>query len=232
MVIRSDFERAQDVVELRETKASPEQLAPTLQPSSNIPTPIPPAACLFESQILSSKEGVQRKVEDMKSNYTRAVDTDLPTPIAVSEVAEAQPLSTLTLDNPSFTRSSAVHKHDVTLVSQSSSAVSEIDSLRSSTPAYNTRTSPYPAGDFRNSSIPDINDMKTEIMCNYLHQQQLKKMWSNGSLEEGVLLKKSRGEYTCCPSDLRLQRHGLFDAVKILNVRVCRFAQARRNAAD
>lgn len=72
--------------------------------------------------------------------------------------------------------------------------------------------------------MPDINDMKTEIMCNHLHQQQLKKMWSNGSHEEGVLLKKAKDDYTCCPPDLQLQRNGLFDAVKKLNVRVCRYA--------
>jgi hypothetical protein len=74
--------------------------------------------------------------------------------------------------------------------------------------------------------MPDINDMKTEIMCNYLHQQQLKKMWANGSREEGVLLKKSKDDYTCCPSDLQLQRNGLLDAVKKLNVRVCKYAQS------
>jgi hypothetical protein len=78
----------------------------------------------------------------------------------------------------------------------------------------------YPAGDFRNSSLPDINDMKAEIMCNYLHQQQMKKMWSNGGHEEGVILRKSREEYTCCPTDLQAQKNGLFDAARKLNVRV------------
>ena len=56
-------------------------------------------------------------------------------------------------------------------------------------------------------------------MVNYLHQQQLEKMWSNGGIEEGVMLKKARDEFACSPKDLRQQREGFFDAVKQLNVK-------------
>jgi hypothetical protein len=110
---------------------------------------------------------------------------------------------------------------DATPISQPSSSLGENDSLQPATAVSGNRASLYPAGDFRNSSIPDINDMKAEIMCNYLHQQQMKKMWSNGGREEGVILRKSREEYTCCPPDLQFQKNGLFDAARKLNVRVC-----------
>ena len=109
---------------------------------------------------------------------------------------------------------------DATPISQPSSSLSENDGLQPATIVSGNRASMYPAGDFRNSSIPDLNDMKAEIMCNYLHQQQMKKMWSNGGQEEGVILRKSREEYMCCPTDLQAQKNGLFDAARKLNVRV------------
>jgi len=66
----------------------------------------------------------------------------------------------------------------------------------------------------------DLIDIKTDVMCNWLHQQQLERMWSNTGIEEGVMLKKARDDYMCCPKDLQLNRGGFFDAVRILNVRV------------
>ncbi|EXJ84976.1 hypothetical protein A1O3_05651 [Capronia epimyces CBS 606.96] len=74
-------------------------------------------------------------------------------------------------------------------------------------------------GDFRNSSTPELRDLKTDMMCNWLHQQQLEKMWSTNGLEEGVMIKKAKDEYKCAPEDLRSRPDGLFDAVKKLNVK-------------
>ena len=45
-------------------------------------------------------------------------------------------------------------------------------------------------------------------------------MWTTGEKWEGVVLKKSRGEYTCAPVDLVTEIGGLFDAVEMLNVKV------------
>ena len=45
-------------------------------------------------------------------------------------------------------------------------------------------------------------------------------MWTLGEDDEGVVLKKSRGAYTCSPIDLADEEAGLFQAVQALNVKV------------
>lgn len=57
-------------------------------------------------------------------------------------------------------------------------------------------------------------------MVNYLHQQQLEHMWSDGTPGEGVVLKKSRDQYTSCPAELSQYEGGFFDAARKLNVKV------------
>ncbi|KAK3950370.1 glycosyl transferase family group 2-domain-containing protein [Pseudoneurospora amorphoporcata] len=49
-----------------------------------------------------------------------------------------------------------------------------------------------------------LEDIKHEVMVNYLYQQQCSYLWvANGSGEiEGVLLRKSRGQYMACPPAL------------------------------
>lgn len=79
----------------------------------------------------------------------------------------------------------------------------------------------YPVGDFRNSSMEEVNDIKCEVMVNWLHSQQEEKLWTSGEEEEGVVLKKSRGMYTCSPADLAEEQAGFFQAVQTLNVKVC-----------
>ncbi|MCJ1310985.1 hypothetical protein MMC25_004654 [Agyrium rufum] len=78
----------------------------------------------------------------------------------------------------------------------------------------------YPQGDFRNSAVDDIMDIKADVMVNWLHQQQLEKMWINGGPSEGVILKKSRNEYTCAPLEMSETRDDFYDAIRALNVRV------------
>ena len=55
-----------------------------------------------------------------------------------------------------------------------------------------------------NSSSIFLDDIKHEVMVNYLYQQQCSHLWvSDGSGEiEGVLLRKARGEYLACPPQL------------------------------
>lgn len=78
----------------------------------------------------------------------------------------------------------------------------------------------YPAGDFRNSQHEEINEIKCDVMVNWLYQQQMERLWTAGGVDEGVVLKKSRGAYTCCPADITEEPYGLFKAVETLNVRV------------
>ena len=49
-----------------------------------------------------------------------------------------------------------------------------------------------------------VDDIKHEVMVNYLYQQQCSHLWvSDGSGElEGVLLRKSRNNYMACPPQL------------------------------
>lgn len=65
-----------------------------------------------------------------------------------------------------------------------------------------------------------VDEIKHEVMVNYLHQQQCGHMWvADGSgVLEGVLLKKYRGEYLACPPDLV---NSMFaEACRALNVQV------------
>ncbi|OCT47489.1 Glycosyl transferase family 2 [Cladophialophora carrionii] len=83
----------------------------------------------------------------------------------------------------------------------------------------NRRTMLYPQGDFRNSSMPDLRELKTDMMCNWLHQQQIERMWTTNSIEEGVFLKKAKDHYKCAPEDLSSRPDGVYDAVRRLNVK-------------
>ena len=93
-------------------------------------------------------------------------------------------------------------------------------------PSLDARNAPrpgsfYPVGDFRNSTIEEVNEIKCEVMVNWLHSQQEERLWTSGEEEEGVMLKKSRGKYTCAPADLMETTGGFFSAIQALNFRVC-----------
>jgi hypothetical protein len=89
------------------------------------------------------------------------------------------------------------------------------------TPTWSRPGSIYPpGGEFRNSHADDINEIKCDVMVNWLYQQQMERLWTAGGLDEGVVLKKSRGAYTCCPGDIVEEPYGFFKAVETLNVRV------------
>ena len=65
-----------------------------------------------------------------------------------------------------------------------------------------------------------LDEIKHEVMVNYLYQQQCGRLWvSDGSGEvEGVLLRKRRGEYMACPPGLQYSSFG--QACAALNVQV------------
>jgi hypothetical protein len=81
-------------------------------------------------------------------------------------------------------------------------------------------SSKYPVGDFRNQTSEEINDIKCEVMVNWLHSQQEEKLWISDGQEEGVVLKKSKGMYTCSPIKLETEVNGLFKAIQEMNVKV------------
>jgi hypothetical protein len=65
-----------------------------------------------------------------------------------------------------------------------------------------------------------LDDIKHEVMVNYLYQQQCSHLWvSDGSGEiEGVVLRKTRGQYMACPPQLGSSPFGA--ACAALNVQV------------
>ncbi|KXX82327.1 Glucans biosynthesis glucosyltransferase H [Madurella mycetomatis] len=77
--------------------------------------------------------------------------------------------------------------------------------LHPPTPRYSSRPQSISGRSVRsNGSSIFLDDIKHEVMVNYLYQQQCSHLWvSDGSGEiEGVLLRKSRGQYMACPPQL------------------------------
>ncbi|KAI0842476.1 glycosyl transferase family group 2-domain-containing protein [Hypoxylon sp. FL0890] len=77
----------------------------------------------------------------------------------------------------------------------------------------------FPTGDFRNARESIIN-VKSDVVCSWLYQQQLERQYATGMLPgEGVVLKKGKNDYACCPPQLRDIPNGLYDMSMVLNVR-------------
>lgn len=94
--------------------------------------------------------------------------------------------------------------------------------LQPPTPRYSSRPQSISGRSLRsNGSSMFLDDIKHEVMVNYLYQQQCSHLWvSDGSGEiEGVLLRKSRGQYMACPPQLGSSPFAL--ACAALNVQVC-----------
>ncbi|KAJ9643155.1 hypothetical protein H2204_002050 [Knufia peltigerae] len=72
-----------------------------------------------------------------------------------------------------------------------------------------------------------LEEIKYEIMVSHLYQQQCSHLWvSDGSGErEGVLLRKSRGQYLACPQTL-LDSH-FAEACRLLNVQAAMTVNSR-----
>lgn len=87
------------------------------------------------------------------------------------------------------------------------------------TPGWSRPASIAPADQYRNSQS-DLHEIKCDVMVNWLYQQQMERLWTAGGVDEGVVLKKNRSEYTCCPGDMIDEPYGFFKAVETLNVRV------------
>jgi hypothetical protein len=79
----------------------------------------------------------------------------------------------------------------------------------------------YPAGDFRNLSPEDVLDTQTTIMVHWLRQMQREKLWTAALTGEGVILKKNRDSYACCPESLKDESPGFYTQIVGMKVRVC-----------
>jgi hypothetical protein len=82
------------------------------------------------------------------------------------------------------------------------------------------RNAIFPAGDARNGNDEALLDIRTDMMVNWLYEQQLRKQYATGMDPfEGVVLKKARGSFTCCPSAMAEVPGSLFNVVVQMNVR-------------
>lgn len=95
-----------------------------------------------------------------------------------------------------------------------------LTSTPGSCPLTSRPSSIFPDGDFRNAPLENVLHIKADVMVSWLHQQQVEKLWSTSLPGEGVILKKARDSFTCCPPSLRNEENGLFDYVAAMNVRV------------
>lgn len=93
--------------------------------------------------------------------------------------------------------------------------------LQPPTPKFQSRPQSISGRSVRsNGSSMFIDEIKHEVMVNYLYQQQCSQLWvSDGSGEvEGVLLRKARGHYMACPPQLGNSAFAM--ACAALNVQV------------
>jgi hypothetical protein len=74
------------------------------------------------------------------------------------------------------------------------------------------------------AELTSANMVRNAVMINFLRQCQLKKLWSDISLDEGVILKRSKGDFICQPEDMSSLPGGFYDQVMRLNVKVSHFS--------
>ena len=91
------------------------------------------------------------------------------------------------------------------------------DVIAVETPTRKASTSPS-----KISSKAHTNNLKFEVMLLYLRQQQLEKRWAHEvNTTEGVILRRSKDDYICQPSELPKHVNGFYDEATKLNVKVC-----------
>jgi hypothetical protein len=95
-----------------------------------------------------------------------------------------------------------------------------VKTARRSASASRYSPSIFPAGDHRNHDFDALNEVRSDMMVNWLYEQQLRKQYATGEDPfEGVVLKKSRGNFTCCPPHMAALPDSLFAMVREMNVR-------------
>jgi len=117
------------------------------------------------------------------------------------------------------TKQAATKKSEPTEKSTRLSPLGRDMELQPPTPRFNGSSINSFSGRSAGSSA-FLDDIKHEVMVNYLYQQQCARLWvSDGSGDiEGVLLRKSRNHYMACPPQLG---HSAFaQACAALNVHV------------
>lgn len=85
--------------------------------------------------------------------------------------------------------------------------------------ASSVRHSIFPTVDMMGSTV-SLVDIKNDMMVKWLYEQQLRKHYTLGEdAFEGCVLKKARGNFTCCPPQMSLIPNSLYEMVMHMNVR-------------
>jgi len=78
-----------------------------------------------------------------------------------------------------------------------------------------------------NSTIEDLSQaagellsLKVDMMCDYLRQQQLQRRWASDAEDQGVVIKKARGQFVCSPNELIHDPQSFVHEMRSLNVKV------------
>lgn len=78
----------------------------------------------------------------------------------------------------------------------------------------------FPVGDARNGDLDAMTEIRSDMMVNSLFEQMCRKQYSTGfDPYEGVVLKKSRGNFTCCPPQMAAIPDSLYAMITQMNVR-------------
>jgi hypothetical protein len=118
-------------------------------------------------------------------------------------------------------RNNARHQQQPSVSENPTPSLRPDSELQPPTPRYSSRPQSISGRSVRSTGSSVLDDIKHEVMVNYLYQQQCSHLWvSDGSGEiEGVLLRKTRGQYMACPPQLGNSPFAL--ACAALNVQVC-----------
>ena len=83
------------------------------------------------------------------------------------------------------------------------------------------QTSAFPSGktSVDSSGHAEQDELANDVLVHYLHQQQKERLWTQHTPGEGIVLKKTRNVFSCCPPELVHNQEGLFAAVERMNVK-------------
>jgi len=69
-------------------------------------------------------------------------------------------------------------------------------------------------------ATPTTTAVKCEVMIQHLRQRQMERLWTDGDVTEGVVLRRAKNDFICQPPELQQQAFGCYDEIRKLNVKV------------
>lgn len=69
-------------------------------------------------------------------------------------------------------------------------------------------------------ATPTTTAVKCDIMIHHLRQRQMERLWTDGDVNEGVVLKRAKNDFIFQPPELQQRVCRFYDEIKKLNVKV------------